>query len=361
MSRDPRFDFWFAFLHNFMKTCFFRGALFIPSTALALCVVCSAKAETSIQKTTFRGFAAYRISDQQTQAIVVPATGRVLEYGFVGSFNWLWQLPEREARDAKPYKNWRNWGGDKTWLAPQSHWPALAGRDWPPDAAWGNAKDGEHRVVSDSKGVLRIRGPVSSASGVQITRDYRFQNGELLISQSVEKKTAGLLVASIWSVTGIERPQLAWIPRRAASFYSRGFARYAGTGQAQVEAISDELLRWQPGRDASYKIGADAQISALAAWRNGQLFTQSAPFLEGEYPDGVAGAGFPVEIFDTGAAPAPFLELELLSPLRTFRRGTSWTHTVRWSLQRTDNQTLTAIEEKVARYFDSQSKNPKKT
>ena len=85
----------------------------------------------------------------------------------------------------------------------------------------------------------------------------------------------------------------------------------------------------------SYKIGADTSVVALAAVKDGVAMIEKASRQEAEYPDGAAGgAGFPVEVYNSGDAKENYAELELLSPLHLLKKGDRYQHTVRWSLHR---------------------------
>ena len=81
-----------------------------------------------------------------------------------------------------------------------------------------------------------------------------------------------------------------------------------------------------------WKLGADSPVAGIVSVRDGVAFLQKASKPAGEYPDGAQGAGFPVEMYINGDNKVFYLETELLGPLKEFRVGTAWTHTVRWSL-----------------------------
>src|SRR5918997_5523706 len=137
------------------------------------------------EPTRYNGWAAFRISDGRTEAIVVPAlSGRVMRYGRVGGPNVLWNS---RRGDWKP-DEWRNWGGDKAWPAPQSAWPLYSPRGaWPPHPTF----DGlPHRTQTPPQGaLLRTAGPLMAGLGVRATRDYRFDaaTGELAIETTLRK------------------------------------------------------------------------------------------------------------------------------------------------------------------------------
>jgi hypothetical protein len=133
-----------------------------------------------VQRTSFRKHEVWRISDGRTFALVVPALARVMEYGFVGEKNILWNNPDDLSGEET-----KDHGGDKTWLAPQNQWRLIGGSrwsGWPPDPAWEQVA---HTARLLPGPVLRVDGPVSRASGVALSREYSFAaNGDFVISQS---------------------------------------------------------------------------------------------------------------------------------------------------------------------------------
>ena len=70
----------------------------------------------TIEKTTWRGMAAFRLTDGRHDAVVVPGiSSRLVRFGPVGGPNALWSAPEGKTWKAG---EWRNWGGEKVWPSP---------------------------------------------------------------------------------------------------------------------------------------------------------------------------------------------------------------------------------------------------
>lgn len=296
----------------------------------------------AIANTTYDGWDAYQLCDGKTYAIVVPAIGRVMAYGLVENAdygrNWLWNGNRRQEQKRKP-SEWKNWGGDKTWLAPQSFWSTIAARGgWPPDPAW-DGKPYEVEVLTG--GIVRTVGAVSARSGTRIIREYWHDDatGDFIIRQTAEKVTGEPLLLSLWSVTQILPPEAVFIPINPDSPYKNSFHFIVKTPNVLWDAGS-AMLKIRPLREGNFKVGADSPVSSIAAVNDGMAFVQRTARPAGDYPDGALGAGFPVELYNSGNADAYYQELELLSPLRRFiagvrgKPGTRWTHTMRWSLHR---------------------------
>ncbi|MEB3279937.1 MAG: PQQ-dependent sugar dehydrogenase [Lyngbya sp.] len=285
-----------------------------------------------IAPTVYDGRRAFRLSDGRTEAVIVPEIGRVMGYGFVGGSNLLWNSPRKTYGE----NEWKNWGGDKTWPAPQLWWPAISEGSWPPDPAWdGNA----HTAKILPNNHLQMTSEVAKGFGARVVREFWFEdNGDFAIAQTVEKVKGEPLLVSIWNVTQLQPPDAMFIPLNSQSVYKQNFHWInPPKNDSPLVNITPTLLQVRPSVGVStknrYKIGADSRVTALAAVFDGVAMIEKATRSDGEYPDGaVGGAGFPVEVYNNGDALENYIELELLSPLHLLKNGDRYQHTVRWSL-----------------------------
>ncbi len=291
----------------------------------ALCE--SGECQPAIAALQYGGRRAYKLTDGKTEAVVVPEIGRIMRFGKVGGPNLLWNLTGSPAKEG-----WKNYGGDKTWLAPQSSWKAFHGSDnWPPDSAF----DGKaHQAEVLSGGKVRLTSPLSP-TGIRLTRTMYFaDNGDFVIEQMARKERGAPLRASIWSITQTVPGEAVFLPTSSKSTYPGHYHPFGKVGIAQkVALVKPNLLRIIPaGEGGGAKFGVDAPVSSIASIRDGVAFVQKSPKPRGIYPDAEGGAGFPVEIFVLGDPNSFYVEMELLGPLKTFAVGGKSTHTVRWSL-----------------------------
>lgn len=287
-----------------------------------------------ITPTTFNDRPAFRLSDGRSQAIIVPSVGRVMSWGFVGGPNLLWAPAE-----APDYGGWISYGGDKNWPAPQSQWPLTVGKAWPPEPAW----DGlPHRAEILPGARLRTTSPVSKALlGARIVREYSFNTrGGLEIHQIAEKLRGGPIMLSIWSIAQAQ-PDTVYLPLNPKSVYKNNFMWLGEVRKgASIAAVSPRLLRVRPIRvkpkapNGSYKIGLDSPVSAIVSVKGQTAWLLQNTRADGQFPDGADGAGFPVELYDSGDSNPlnHYIELELLGPLRAARAGSRWQQTMTWSL-----------------------------
>jgi hypothetical protein len=288
--------------------------------------------------TAWRGFPAWALTDGRLEALVVPALGRVMSFRRRGGEELLWQMPAAEiARHPRPRTGWRNWGGDRTWLAPQGDWRALAGRAWPPDATWGEAES-PHEATILPGDILRVTGPVSPASGVRLVREHGFADGEFVVAQRAEKLHGTPVRCAPWAVTCAPVPAETVIATGPASAYPNAYYTWPGADPAPAVVRRGDCLHIAPAAGRGYKIGVDGPHAAIAARGAAETLVLRATRPPGDYPDGVGGApGFPVELYTNGpagddATEAPMVELELLAPLVMLAPGETHTLTTRWSV-----------------------------
>jgi hypothetical protein len=302
----------------------------IAASASAQTVLCeNGECQPMISEITYFGRPAYRLTDGKTEAIIVPEIGRIMSYGKVGGPNLLWNSPTKDGLNGG---GWKNYGGDKTWLAPQSSWQEFHGKaGWPPD----NALDGSaYKADVLTGGKVQMTSPLSP-SGIRLTRTMYFddKSGEFVIEQMARKEKGAPIRASIWSITQTLPGEAIFMPAEPKSTYPNSYAKLQGTSELQQMTLASGILKLTPRAEGGgVKFGIDTPISSLASVRDGVAFVQKTTRPAGEYPDGKGGAGFPVEVFVSGDATNSYIELELLGPLKNFAVGGKSTQTVRWSL-----------------------------
>ncbi|KAF3890209.1 MULTISPECIES: hypothetical protein [Nostocales] len=301
------------------------------------------KAVGEVTRIVYDGRTAFRLTDGCTEAVVVPEIGRVMHYGFIGETNFLWNSTQKNYNKDE----WHNWGGDKTWPAPQLWWPAIGGRSWPPDGSWDGSP---HKTKILSNNRLQTMSEISPGLGALILREYWFEkDGNFVIRQIVEKKKGDPLLISIWNVTQIVPTDAIFVPLNPKSPYKQNFHWITPPpNESPVVEATSTLLQLRPLEGSSsvshnnYKIGADSLVTALAAVKNGVAMVERASHTPGDYPDGAVGSGFSIEVYNQGDSKLFYNELELLSPLLPLRKGNRIEHTVRWSLQRLPSNDVTA-------------------
>ena len=305
---------------------------------LLVAVALSVRADTLVEKTTFRDESAWRLTDGITEAIIVPSYGgRLMRYGKVGGENWLWNGQPDEPGE------YMRWGGDKTFPGPHSMWRFTAKKSWPPPTP----DTTEHAVEKTATGILTTSPPWDGYGGARVVREYGFENGDLVIHHRITPAEGSAVPVAVWVITQCE-PSVAYIPLPKKSPYKDNVFWFDWSKRGTSgNLISPTLLEIRPTVGEVFKLGAHPERPALAAVRNGVLFLQRTEVefsVKGEaaprrgprdpgaqYPEGADGAGLSVEFYHHNLPPPRhYIELELLSPLRPARKGAALT--TRWSL-----------------------------
>ncbi len=71
----------------------------------------------------------YIINNGIVQAVVVPAIGRVMQFGFIGDEGVFWENRSLDGKFGNWEQPWSNFGGDKAWPAPESDWSKFTRRE----------------------------------------------------------------------------------------------------------------------------------------------------------------------------------------------------------------------------------------
>lgn len=180
----------------------------------------SAPAATKIEATKWRAFDAFKLSDGRSEAVVVPAIGRVMSFGLTGGANWLWNASE-ESLKADGFKNW---GGDKLYIAPHSEWLDHSEKLWPPLPEW----DGPAFKSKVSGEILTIAGPTWKGFGVRLWREFTFKDGALVITNKLEKGKGEAVRVAAWSLTQCAPPDRVLFPLNPDSPYKNSLFWYSG-------------------------------------------------------------------------------------------------------------------------------------
>lgn len=287
----------------------------------------------SVIEVDFNGYQGYQLDDGRIAAIVVPAIGRVMSFGWSGGPNLLWNADPASL----PASGYRNHGGDKIYAGPHTNWLLYSEDQWPPPPGW----DGEPHEAEILDGErVRMTTPVWPGFDVSFVREFRFEGGDLVIETTMQVAREQPMKICIWPVTQVNPPDAAFLPTDPASAYVGGWHWIGRKELESVLRVSPNLLRVTGLAKKAFKIGTDAPTAAIAAAFDDTLFLQRAVFdPESQYPDGAEGAGFPVEYY---LQPGDYAELELLSPLYIARRGQVQKFTVRWSLHSLPNDDATS-------------------
>lgn len=303
-----------------------------------------AQTEAKVEETKYHDWDALKMTNGLITVTTVPAIGgRTMAYD-LETYPLLYTNPAEYGRvypvaDQEGSRVWHNWGGYKTWPAPQAQWGG------PPDPV-GSALDGgayEGSIVQEKGREAAIRvasAGDNEATGLRFERVLTIYKGSTRVRVEQKMTNVGQEPArwSLWDVTQVpgsfsegetftEDAQV-YFPLNPNSRHQAKFEVQLGEAESQ---------QWQPDpaaglfcvryRGETGKVGADSFSGwiAYADARHQVVFVKTFEvFPSEEYPDN----GSTVEVYTDGQL--PYLEVEVLSPLRQLAPGESYTFTENW-------------------------------
>lgn len=270
--------------------------------------------ETTITGISYQGWNdSYLLSNGKVEAIVVPAIGRVMQFRQIGEESPFWENKALFGHVAdETSTEWINFGGDKTWPSPQSEWPKVTPRSWPPPAAF-DSMPVNARVEGSA---LILLSPVDPHFGIRTERRI-----ELDPVKPVMKITTRYFCVSetprkvgVWIITQLKDPAAVFIPLPRVLKFIDGYNRQSSDLPAGLK-VENGLISLKRDSKKSTKIGSDSG-SMLWVGEKIMLLIESPRVAGADYPDD----GSSVEVY-TNSDPAQYVELEALGPLNLMERG----------------------------------------
>lgn len=299
-------------------------------------------------KTIYKGWNdSFMISSPLMTAIIVPQIGgRIMHYG-PGDHNFLWTNERLYGKVAGPipcnprFDDWFNFGGDKTWPAPQGwngnhQWPG------PPDQV---IDGGSYHVCHTLPDTLTVISELDPLTGLIVSRKISLGDHDtsLVVSSTFTNKSNKITYWAPWHITqlAVDVAGSLYIPLNQQSRYSHGFqVLFGDTNNPQWVRPSDDLLRVDYHGKVG-KIGVDSTAGWLAfvAGNNAVFCQRFEPQLDqlDKYPDQGAtvecwtmGDGVAAD-FDWGTLGQRYLEAEVLSPMSALGPGEQKSLEVTWN------------------------------
>jgi hypothetical protein len=284
------------------------------------------QADSKVDKLDYHGWSeCYRMSNGNVDLIYVPQIGRLMRFGYVGGPNFIWENPKLagQSQDSDfPGKDWMNFGGDKLWPAPQDRW------GWPPDPVI-DAGQAEVKVLPNGR--LRIIGKASKKHGIRFIREISLDPKLPVVNIiNIMENTSDMPQSwSIWEVCQVDRPLWAGVPESKSGRFRSGHYAFKGNEPARGYLRKDnEQVRIMRNAKKGAKIGSDSREGYAFAYKAGTDFAIKIDTTRGaRYPDNGC-----IEEIWTNADPDQYVELEVLSPIRTLKPGERSSVKTRWSL-----------------------------
>jgi hypothetical protein len=265
----------------------------------------------------------YVINNGVVEAVVVPAVGRVMQFRFVGGEDTFWENRALDGKqpDAKSAE-WLNFGGDKCWPSPQSDWPAIAGRDWPPPVAFDSAP----ATATVEGETLTLTTAVDPGYGIQVVRRISLDGATMTIRSEYRKVKGDAVKVALWTITQAPHPQRIFVLLPEKPMFPEGFVGMGGPAPFDLQHHGRMIsLRRHPS--AKLKIGTDGD-QLLWLGESTALLISSKREASGEHPNG--GSSAEVYTNDTEG----YIELETSGTLATMKSGDTIAKTNTYTLSK---------------------------
>jgi len=284
-----------------------------------------------IERITYHGWTnAFRLFSPQAEAIVVADIGRVMSFRLVKGENVFWEDHSVDGKRGDPTgKEWINFGGDKTWPAPEADWGKYTGRkEWMPPSAF-DSLPVEAAITNNE---LVLTSPVDPHYGIQTIRKVQLFGSALHVSTTYKRVAGEASKVSVWVITQFKEPVAVYVPLKTNSIFASGYYTFGNDPWPQLRHEGNHLVITRD-RNSPHKMGADArkllwvgerETCLIGTWSDGK-----------EYPDRGASA----EVY-TNPDPKHYVELETLGPLSWLKVGDQITTAQSYNLQRRTKRSI---------------------
>jgi hypothetical protein len=267
------------------------------------------------------------VSNGRVEAVIVPAIGRVMQFRLSGEEDGpFWENRAMDGKAPDPQATeWGNFGGDKTWPAPQSDWPKIAPRAWPPPVAFDSMP-----VKANVDGfVVKLVSAVDPHYGIRAYREIKLDLDRpvMTIRTTYEKVSGQALKVGVWVITQLKDPVTAFASVPDFGRFREGYNRQSDELPVNLK-FEDGLLSLTRDPKTPHKVGTDAG-TLIWVGKDSVLRIDSPRKIIGDYPDD----GCSAEIF-TSPDPLPYVELEMLGPLNKMIVGDRITRVSSYTLLR---------------------------
>jgi hypothetical protein len=310
------------------------------------------------QRPLFRGFEAISLQNGKARVTVVPATGRITEFSLLeggAARGPFWVNPSFGPGLAADATGWVNFGGEKTWPAPQSDWQAMTGTEWPPPRTF----DATPFSETISGGAVEITSALDPHYGVQVHRRISLDPAApvMTVETRYQKVQGAPVSVAVWTIAQLAPPERMFVQLPEPSVFPGGHRRKLPAPprdlrvdgrllsmardpveKTQIATDGDALLWVGEGPD----LLVEAVYAATPRAQGGQSpwarSSHEFPSLTGPPPKPSTDsamdwpAGVHAQIFTSPDSAQRYVELELLGRLNRLAPGEGTTFTVRYTL-----------------------------
>ena len=276
--------------------------------------------------------AAQFLGNGSVEVVIVPTIGRVMQFKFAADADGpFWENRTLDGKSPNAKTNlWGNFGGDKTWPAPQSEWSKLTPRAWPPPPAFDSMPAASLDIETTPEGpVAHLVSAVDPYFGIRTHRRISLDAVQpvLTIRTTYEKVSGEPSQVAIWIITQLKDPAGVFAPVPDHTIFPSRFSLPITNVPPSLVAARD-LLSIRRDPTTAFKIGNDAGTLIWVGEKS--VLRIDSPRVKGaDYTHG----GNSAEIY-TNPDAAPYVELELLGPLHTLKVGEQIERTSTYTLSR---------------------------
>jgi hypothetical protein len=295
---------------------------------------CRKQSTPTVGRTELDGWEAIALRNRSAEVVVVPAIGRIMRFRGLapeagadgGPF---WNHPGLGPKLPADENGWVNPGGDKAWPAPQSAWPATAGRAWPPPPTFDAVPYG----MSIAGRTVRLVSPVDPRYGIRVTRDISLDPTEpvMTVETSYEKVQGASVRVAVWSITQLEVPDRLFVRLPPHSAFPHGYAlrlpdppKDLRTDGRLLSLTRDPSIKSMLASDGDALLWVGAGSDLLVEHVPGGAVDPAAA-----WPDGAH-----TQVYTSEGHAEQYVEMELLGRLQELRPGDQTSMTARYTLKR---------------------------
>jgi hypothetical protein len=299
---------------------------------------CRKQSAPTVERAELAGWEAIALRNRAAEVVVVPTIGRIMQ------FRWrspeagapggpFWNHPGLDPKLPADENGWVNAGGDKAWPAPQSAWPAMVGRAWPPPKTFDAVPFG----MSIAGRSVRLVSPVDPNYGIRVERTISLDPAEpvMTVETTYEKVQGAPVQVAVWSITQLEVPDRLFVRLPPHSTFPHGYAlrlpdppKDLRTDGRLLSLTRDPSIKSMLGSDGDALLWVGAQDDLLVenvTAEPGDPTPAAAP----AWPDGAHA-----QVYTSQGHSEQYVETELLGRLRELRPGDHTSMTARYTLKR---------------------------
>jgi hypothetical protein len=273
----------------------------------------------------------YFMNNGQAVVIIVPAIGRVMQFGYAGEEGVFWENRQLDGKLGDWDKGWMNFGGDKAWPSPENDWWKFTQVEWRPPPAF----DGSPMEAAlDGTDVILTSG-VDRFYSIKVKRRVHLEpNTAVMTITTYFERTAGdPAQMGVEIVTQLKDPKRVYAPLPAKPTKAMP-NKYVLLGKDTPPdmTVDSTMLGCSRSTDGTYKVGIEAGTLVWVGDKN-CLRIDSPRMANVLYPD----KGSRTEI-NTSADPLKYVDLVTLGPLYMMARGHRIEHVTTYTLSHRTEQ-----------------------